>query len=255
MDGIVTCWQHAMATLPEEDGGAPPAPSHPPPPRQTQADIEAGHPGMDALPEEDEKEGVGALLGGHGGGGFAALLGHGDAAVSPGRNDASVDELRWTEQTGEVTSSNHVLKCFAVISAILKVALTMLKNVLVQNCSVDRYRANMAHTKQSMPDSGLGLQTKVPRIVESTALCSPSDARHRIDGFCPSTGARGMTTHFEIHKLALKTITLRGHQMPSPQTIDKVQGYLAHNKPPPPRTTIRPEAQSCCRVLGGGAFS
>ena len=46
---------------------------------------------MDALPEEDEKEGVSALLGGHGGGGFAALLGHGDAAVSPGRNDAWID--------------------------------------------------------------------------------------------------------------------------------------------------------------------
>jgi hypothetical protein len=33
-----------------------------------------------------------------------------------------------------------------------------------------------------------------------------------------------------------------------------VQGYLAHRKMPPPRTTIGPWVQPYCRVLGAGGF-
>jgi len=39
------------------------------------------------------------------------------------------------------------------------------------------------------------------------------------------------------------------------QRLEPVQGYLAHQKqPPPPRTAIGLQAYSYCRVLGGGVF-
>jgi len=33
---------------------------------------------------------------------------------------------------------------------------------------------------------------------------------------------------------------------------ERIQGYLAHKKTHPPRTTIGPQAYAYCRVLGGG---
>ena len=36
---------------------------------------------------------------------------------------------------------------------------------------------------------------------------------------------------------------------PPPALPNEVQGYLAHNKPFPPRATIGPYAESYCRVL------